>query len=122
MIPLAGCILIPVTNQGTVLYGREFNQSQLDFIEINVTTKEEVIKQLGKPDWNYDQIIAYHWSKYYEFFVIDIVYGPEGFTKLFKNHSLIIKFDECNHFLCYNITEIPHHKLFSEFIKDWSCD
>ena len=110
--------IIPIPTPGKVLYGREFNNTQLEFIEINVTTKEQIIEQLGKPDWQDDQIFAYHYLKHYGY----LCSLPTSCKDIIIAYSLIIKFNECDRVLCHKITSRPADKLFSEFIKDWSCD
>jgi outer membrane protein assembly factor BamE (lipoprotein component of BamABCDE complex) len=41
--------MIPIPAPEKLIKGKEIEQEQLDFLALNVTTKEEVIKHLGQP-------------------------------------------------------------------------
>jgi hypothetical protein len=46
---LAGCVAIPVPVERAVVEGKQFTESDLDFVQPGATTRSEVVGNLGKP-------------------------------------------------------------------------
>jgi hypothetical protein len=46
---LQGCVTVPVSVSADVVAGRELGAEDLDFLQRGITTKDEVIRELGSP-------------------------------------------------------------------------
>ena len=92
----ASCIVVPVNYTE---YGNRKNLSKetIDKIVVGVTTKEDVLMDLGEPDFiSMDETcLAYSWSKVKLLWLAAAGYNATGGT-VARDYKLTITFDERN--------------------------
>ena len=96
-VPL-GCVIIPVPEQ-EVLSGRKITNENIAFIKEGVTSRSEVIQELGSPDIDFKDLrtIAYTWEvvgAYMPWFFGYGYSGAGGVEKIGKPYVLLIAFDK----------------------------
>jgi len=93
MLGVQGCVIIPATHKP--IAGQEIKEAQLQFIQPGITTSAEVIKELGPPDWRFEDIrvLAYSWEVR-ESYVI----GYPGWRQMVgQPYALLIELDGQDH-------------------------
>ena len=85
-------IPIPVTPE--TVAGTDIQKEATMFLQIGMTTREEILERFGEPDWTFDDIgiIAYCWSKHQ--WDLWVTAGAEGDKFEFgKNYLMLFLFD-----------------------------
>lgn len=122
-VPL-GCaaVIVPVP-ENEVLSGREITNENLAFIKQGVTSRNEVIQELGPPAMDFKELraTAYSWEVlgYYMPWVIGGgLSGAGGVAKIGKPYALLIAFDKDDHVSKFEIKERwPLDTLRSHAVK-----
>jgi hypothetical protein len=120
---LYGCIAIPIpTSEKKVLSGDKISDKQLVFIEKGITSKSEVIDQLGLPDIHLidKNIFAYNWQTR-QAIIVGIVYGGGIMAEdIPKNYVLLLRFDSEDIVKNYKITTRSWFESYGDHLMEWS--
>lgn len=95
LIGFAGCVVIPTPEHG-LLEGRgKIDESDIAFLLVSKTTREEVLLRFGEPDWIlHDQrILIYHWNVSHGYWFVGGGYSAAG-GPIPKNYLFMLEFDE----------------------------
>jgi len=90
-----GCVIIP-TPEHDLLAGRgEIDESDIAFLEVGKTTREEVLLRFGEPDMVLDEecILAYYWMVSHGYWFVGGYYSGTGGV-IPKNYLFILEFNE----------------------------
>jgi hypothetical protein len=90
LVGYVGCVVLP-TPEHTLLEGRgEIDESEIAFLSVGKTTREEVLLRFGEPDLIlHDQnILIYHWRVSHGYY---LVYGGAG--PIPKDYLFMLEFD-----------------------------
>lgn len=89
---LNGCIYIPMPEHGDLGTRGRLEKTTLDPILAGKTTREEVLLQLGEPDFvdGEDRIFVYHWSMVVGYLWV----WPDIEGKIPRQHFFLIEFDD----------------------------
>ena len=118
-----GCITIP-TSENKVLSGEKISDKQLVFIEQGITSKSEIIDQLGPPDIHLldTNIFAYNWQTR-QAIMIWVIGGGEGAAfgavNIPKNYMLLLRFDSEDIVKNYGITTRSLGKSIGDHLMEW---
>jgi len=120
---LYGCITIP-TKENKVLSGEKISDKQLVFIEKDVTSKSEIIDQLGLPDIHLidKNIFAYDWQTRQAIMIWAIAAGYSGSfgaADIPKNYVLLIRFDAEDIVKNYAITTRSWFESYGDHLIEW---
>jgi hypothetical protein len=119
---LYGCIAIPIpTSENKVMSGDKISDKQLVFIEKGITSKSEVIDQLGLPDIHLidKNIFAYNWQTR-QAIVVAIVYGGGIQAEdIPKNYVLLLRFDSEDIVKNYKITTRSWFESYGDHLIEW---
>jgi hypothetical protein len=76
---IAGCMVIPTPEHGLLAGRGEIKETDLEFLQIGTTTREDVLLRFGEPDWvSSDQcVLAFHWRVSKGVWLV-IAAGPYG--------------------------------------------
>jgi len=105
---LSGCAAVVVpTPENEVLSGRKITNENIAFIEQGVTSRNDVIQELGPPDMDFNdlQTIAYSWEVLDSYMPWVIAGGGAGVEKIGKPYALLIAFDKDDNVLNFEIRE-----------------
>ena len=97
LIVFAGCAIIPTPEHGLIEGRGKINKSDITFLTVGKTTKEDVLLRFGEPDMVlHDQrIMIYHWKVINGYW---IVAGPcpgcGDLGPISKDYSVMLEFDE----------------------------
>lgn len=120
LLVVQGCMVLPVSNQP--MAGTRIEAARLQFIQPGVTSRSCVLKELGPPDVNFDdiQVIAYAWesSAYLEVWITPA--GDPGAQMLGKPYVLLIEFDENEHVRRFELTERGLHDTIRSRAVAWA--
>ena len=117
---LYGCIAIPLpASEDKVLSGEKISDKQLVFIEKGITSKSEVIDQLGLPDIHLidKNIFAYNWQTR-QAIIVFIGFGF-GAADIPKNYVLLLRFDSKDIVKNYKITKRSLLESYGEHLIEW---
>ncbi len=120
-----GCIAVPVpTLDREVLEGHPIYKVQIASWNPGITTKREVINQLGQPNviWEDEQVFAYNWEvrtgKLY--WAVGVFPGATGGTEpIAKSNVFLVQFDDKDRVKRFEITTRPAFKKYGDFLMDW---
>ena len=120
---LTGCLYIPTPHAGT-LEGTEVKSAQLKFLQAGQTTKEDVIRTLGKPTilWRDENIFVYRWVKLRGILLWAMAGGysaSAGAIDVSEEYAFLVKFDSDDHFRTSQIVEKPPLKSYGQFLLEW---
>ena len=119
---LYGCIAIPIpTSENKVMSGDKISDKQLVFIEKGITSKSEIIDQLGLPDIHLidKNIFAYNWQTR-QAIVVAIVYaGGIQAEDIPKNYVLLLRFDSEDIVKNYKITTRSWFESYGDHLMEW---
>jgi outer membrane protein assembly factor BamE (lipoprotein component of BamABCDE complex) len=90
-----GCVIIP-TPEHDLLAGRgEIDESDIAFLEVGKTTREDVLLRFGEPDMVLDEecILAYYWMVSHGYWFVGGYYSGTGGV-IPKNYVFMLEFDE----------------------------
>lgn len=89
---LAGCIIVPVPEHGTLGGRLSLAENDTLFIQPGRTTRDEVLLRLGFPERRVDdqRTFVYWWETVMAYVL------AEGTTALGRNNVLLIEFDHTN--------------------------
>lgn len=118
-----GCITIP-TPENKVLSGEKISEKQLVFIEQGITSKSEIIDQLGLPDIHLidKNIFAYNWQTRQAIMIWAIAAGYSGSfgaVDIPKNYVLLIRFDAEDIVNNYAITTRSWFESYGDHLIEW---
>ncbi len=122
---LAACVVLPVpTPERKVLEGTPVAEEQLDFLSAGVTTKQDVVDNLGDPDliWEDANLFGYDWvmRQGILLWAVGMGYGGAGGAEdIPKHYSLLIQFDEHDRVQRFERAIRPAMKSYGDFLKDW---
>ena len=94
LVGFVGCIVIP-TPEHALLEGRgEIDESDITFLTVSKTTREEVLLRFGEPDLVlHDQrILIYHWTVSHGYFFVGGGYSGAG-GPIPKDYLFMLEFD-----------------------------
>jgi hypothetical protein len=121
--PFECCVYIP-THDDKVLSGRQIKKDQLQFVELSVTSKSEVIERFGPPEifWEDEHIMAYCWEMRKAMVPWMIPGGVTvvgGVIELGKKYDLFIQLDECDRVKRFEWKAKKGHKNILNRMQDW---
>jgi hypothetical protein len=125
-IVTTGCITIPIpTTEKKILAGQPVTEEQLAFLVPGVTTREEVVRQLGNPHiiWEDARIITYDWDVRRGILLWAVggyATGTGGIKDIPKHYLLILQFDENDRVLRFEKAIRPLSRSYMPFLKDWA--
>ena len=125
IILVTGCIVLPIpTPHGRVLEGTEVNSSDLAFLQVGSTAKEEVIRRLGTPTivWRDENVLGYRWVRRQGalLWLIGAGYQADwGAADITEEYAFLIKFDPADRFVRAETLPKPETKSFGQFLLDW---
>jgi hypothetical protein len=94
LVGFSGCIIIP-THEHALLEGRgDIDESDIAFLEVNKTPREDVLLRFGEPDLVlHDQrTLIYHWSVSHGYWLVG--YGYSGAVgPIPKDYLFMLEFD-----------------------------
>jgi hypothetical protein len=119
-----GCVAILPTTENKVLSGEKISNKQLVFIEKDVTSKSEIIDQLGPPDIHLidKNIFAYNWETRQGIILWAIGYGLSGQAGIIdipKNYVLLIQLDDEDIVKNYEITTQSWYESYGDHLMEW---
>lgn len=97
LIVFAGCAIIPTPEHGLIEGRGKINKSDITFLTVGKTTKEDVLLRFGEPDMvlQDQRILIYHWKVIHGYW---IVAGPcpgcGDLGPISKDYSVMLEFDE----------------------------
>jgi Uncharacterized lipoprotein len=94
-VGFVGCVVIP-TPEHALLEGRgEITESDITFLSVSKTTREDVLLRFGEPDMVlHDQrILIYHWSVSHGYWLLAGGYSATG-GPIPKDYLFMLEFDE----------------------------
>lgn len=102
-----------------MLSGDKISDKQLVFIEKGITSKSEVIDQLGLPDIHLidKNIFAYNWQTR-QAIIVFIGYGIGG-EEIPKNYVLLLRFDSEDIVKNYKITTRSWFESYGDHLMEW---
>ena len=120
---LYGCIAIPIpTSENKVMSGDKISDKQLVFIEKGITSKSEIIDQLGLPDIHLidKNIFAYNWQTRQAIIVVLAGAAPGiGAIEIPKNYVLLLRFDSEDIVKNYKITTRSWFESYGDHLMEW---
>lgn len=104
MLVVQGCVIFPVPKR--TIAGTEIEATRLEFIQPDVTSQARVLKELGPPDANFEDIrvIAYAWESSAALMIWITPALTTGTQILAKPNVLLIEFDERKHVRRFELT------------------
>ncbi len=101
-----GCLYIPMLDQVTADSRGEIEEENLELLEVDYTTRAEVVLILGEPGYaaGGDKFFIYSWDRLYGLFIICGQYNC-GELPVTKEFFLLIEFDEEGFMTRYEIRE-----------------
>ena len=100
LVVLAGCAIIPTPECG-LLEGRgKIDKSDIAFLTVGKTTKEDVLLRFGEPDmiFHNQRVLIYHWQVIHGYYVWAAPYAAVGdMGPISKDYSVMLEFDEQEH-------------------------
>ena len=121
VIFLYGCIAIPIpTSENKVMSGEKISDEEIVSIEKGITSKSEIIDQLGLPDIHLidKNIFAYNWQTR-QAIILFIGYGI-GAEEIPKNYVLLLRFDSEDIVKNYKITKRSWFESYGDHLMEWS--
>ncbi len=125
VLALTGCIILPIpTSESKLLAGKQVTEDQFSFLIPNVTTKDEVIQELGNPNviWEDARIFSYNWEKRQGILfwaVGGYGGGAGGMTDIPKRYHLLIQFDEQDRVQHFERSVRALTQSYADFLKEW---
>jgi len=106
------------------LSGRRITDKQISPIQIEVTTKDEIVSQLGAPDvfWVEEQIFAYNWEKHQAVIAWLVSHGHQGalgVAEIGKGCVLLIQFDQNNYVKRFEVTKRAMFESYGDHLREW---
>jgi len=119
LIFIEGCIILPV---GHNTLGKEIRDEDLAFIELGVTTKNDIVERFGEQYVFLEEhkVIAYHWTSATEF--MWIVIGPGvgadfGHAGTYRQgYAVYVLFDSDGHVKRFQRMQLPDKGLS---VEEW---
>lgn len=96
LLPLAGCIILPLPEHGLSWGKGRIDDSDLEFVKAGVTTREDLLLNLGEPEvvLSDGDVFVYSWGVTSGFFLV--LYAGRYIT---KHHSFSFEFSPDNRLL-----------------------
>lgn len=130
LLLVASCIMIPIpTPESKILAGTPVTEEQLDFLNLESTTKQVVMERLGNPDffWEDEHIFTYNWDMRQGILFWAIggmsqgaMAGGGGITDIPKHYLLLIQFDEQDRVHRWERAMRPVFQPYIDFLQDWA--
>ena len=113
-----GCITI-LTPENKVLSGEKISDKQIVFIEQGITSKSEIIDQLGLPDIHLidKNIFAYDWKTRAGIFIW--FFGGIAVVEIPNNYILLLRFDSEDIVKNYKITTRSWYESYGDHLMEW---
>lgn len=121
----AGCIVLPIPHEETVLYGNRVESTQLQTFQPGFTTRADVEEMLGPPEvfW-LDQRIAYYRWDVSTWSVLFAACGgytcAGGFNDLQDTELLLFQYDEASLLQRFEIRSCENLGSVGKELKKWA--
>ena len=104
--------------------GRRMTNEQVPFIQIGVSTKDEIESQLGAPDvfWVEERIFAYNWEKHQAVIAWLVSHGYQGAlgaAEIGKGCVLLIQFDQNAYVKRFEVTKRAMFESYGDHLREW---
>jgi hypothetical protein len=125
MLLEAGCIVLPIPHEETVLYGNQVESPQLQTFQLGLTTQADVEEKLGPPEvfW-LDQRIAYYRWDVSTWSVLFVACGgytcAGGFNDLKDIKLLLVQYDEASNLKRFEIRSCENFGAVGKELKKWA--
>jgi len=126
LLTVNGCVVLPIpTGEDKVLAGTPVSEKQLAFLAPHVTTRQQVVEHLGKPNliWEDARIFAYRWEMRKGILIWAVFagkpIGDAGKRDLEKHYLLLIQFDEHDRVQRFERTVRQGSQSYIDFLKEW---
>ena len=89
------CVVIPTPEHGLLAGRGKIDESDIAFLQVGKTTRQEVLLRFGEPDavLNDQSILTYHWQVSHGYWMLAGGYTAAG-GPVPKNYLLMLEFDE----------------------------
>lgn len=110
--------------QTKLLSGRRTTDEQTSPIQIGVTTKDEIVSQLGAPDvfWVVERIFAYNWEMHQAVIAWLVSHGYQGAlgaAEIGKGCVLLIQFDQNDYVKRFEVTKRAMFESYGDHLIEW---
>ena len=111
--------------QTKLLSGRRITDEQISPIQIGITTKDEIVSQLGAPDvfWVEERIFAYTWEKHQAviaWLVSNGYQGALGAAEIGKGCVLLVQFDQNDYVKRFEVTKRAMFESYGDHLIEWA--
>lgn len=116
--------MLPIPTKDKVLAGTPVTSAQLDFLIPGVTTEQEVVRQLGRPNviWQDARVYVYEWTmrKGVLIWAVGGGYsGAAGVENIEQRQMLLIQFDAKDSVKRFEKVTRPAFTPYGDFLKQW---
>ena len=123
MLVFTGCLYIPV-KENKVVSGKKISDDQLLLIQPGVTTKTDIIAELGEPDvfWEDECVFAYNWEMRNAIMPWAFGYGYDGaagVVEFDKDYVLLIQFDQNDCVKRFELTTRTIFESYGDHLIEW---
>ena len=123
MLLFTGCLYIPV-KENKVVSGEKISDDQLSLIQPGVTTKTDIITELGEPDvfWEDECVFAYNWEMRSAIMPWAFGYGYDGavgIAEFDKDYVLLIQFDQNDCVKRFEVTTRGTFESYGDHLIEW---
>ena len=125
-IVLASCVVIPVPAERTVIDGRRFTDSDLDFVQSGTTARPEVIGNLGSPTlWLPEQRLLVYGLRQVEtgtlWFVGAGLSGTGGLVEGETREALYLVLDDEDIVRCWGRAPVSRGETWLSAATEWTA-
>ena len=122
-----GCVIPIPADENKVLSGIEVKEEQMSILQVGNSTKNTVIRQIGKPYiiLKDHDVFIYQWGKHNGafYYVIPNYFGSYGgVVEMQKYYLLLMQFDSNDKLIQYNRFELRNNDAFADFVIKWICN
>jgi hypothetical protein len=95
LVGFGGCIVIPTPEHGLLAGRGEIKESDIAFLSVSKTTREDVLLRFGEPDLvlQDQRILIYHWKVAHGYWFISGYYSGAGGT-IPKDYLFMLEFNK----------------------------
>jgi hypothetical protein len=120
---LLGCPVVLPLGGGDV--GRRITKNQLAFVRPGITSKSDVIAQLGEPDviWENERVLAYNWDVIRSKYLVGVLgpgsSPPFGTVENRVHCVLLFRFDPEDRVERFQLTRRPSSDSYGAHLRKW---